>query len=667
MISFPGAAKKSRKMSLFVVKKENILDFTIKTPKASRSAKKKEKTLSDPSTNSLASNQEKKGVEEKPFFNEEIWTRRRSERIFLSDISPAPSRDASPLAKTHEPMKVMKKVTQSPSSKTKVPSESNSTDQGAVSSTDLNGVANIGSVLDALKTDTLQIRKKLASMSAQEDEKDEAPRKTKKKLSKKREKSMIKQEPMNDANKPNRDKELTDSSCSEAENLPLSNLVDRQTPSAPRSCIINKEELENGLRVLIPIDGLFYAGYVNAIQPPDVYGVILDGERGHRPHVFSQEQMLQETFVDVKPLATRYVPEGTRVCAYWSQQFRCLYPGTVVRGTPNPNEDPNFICVEFDDGDSGRIPVDHIRMLPHDFPIVEFEPIPNELQRKRRRRTSDTSSNANCKLETMDTGDDVNIKPRTTSPKKKLKMMESSKSAVNQNEMDRISESGEDDVFLPLSQKSQSKSKKSRSHDKSKRSSSKLDSKTKEKKKKKKKKREERRQESIDRKRSKRSSSKSPRGSPARSPSRSPAKSKKKKRREDRKKKNSSKSSSSNGDTSPTSKSKSSKKKSSSSSKKKSHHDDRHSSFCTVETETVYSTHPISGSQVLTEEDLASEKTSCDQGKGVWNKHRGTLDHSPDDWSSSDNDKDSSSDSDETSSDSRNSTVNPFNSRLNVA
>ena len=33
----------------------------------------------------------------------------------------------------------------------------------------------------------------------------------------------------------------------------------------------------------------------------------------------------------VEPGSQRYVSEGTRVCAYWSQQFRCLYPGTVAK------------------------------------------------------------------------------------------------------------------------------------------------------------------------------------------------------------------------------------------------------------------------------------------------------------------------------------------------
>lgn len=41
--------------------------------------------------------------------------------------------------------------------------------------------------------------------------------------------------------------------------------------------------------------------------------------------------------IDVKPQSVRYLPEGTRIAAYWSQQYRCLYPGTVVNGaSPQP-------------------------------------------------------------------------------------------------------------------------------------------------------------------------------------------------------------------------------------------------------------------------------------------------------------------------------------------
>lgn len=41
--------------------------------------------------------------------------------------------------------------------------------------------------------------------------------------------------------------------------------------AAPRSCIIDKEELKDGLRVLIPLDDkLLYAGHVQTVHSPDM-------------------------------------------------------------------------------------------------------------------------------------------------------------------------------------------------------------------------------------------------------------------------------------------------------------------------------------------------------------------------------------------------------------
>jgi hypothetical protein len=38
--------------------------------------------------------------------------------------------------------------------------------------------------------------------------------------------------------------------------------------------------------------------------------------------------------------------------------------------SPDPELDLHFVNVEFDDGDSGRINLDDIRLLPADYPIV---------------------------------------------------------------------------------------------------------------------------------------------------------------------------------------------------------------------------------------------------------------------------------------------------------
>ncbi|KAM5274482.1 BAH and coiled-coil domain-containing protein 1 isoform 2-T2 [Ctenodactylus gundi] len=151
-----------------------------------------------------------------------------------------------------------------------------------------------------------------------------------------------------------------------------------QSAALARSCTIHKEDLQDGLPVLIPKeDSLLYAGSVRTLQPPDIYSITLEGERGNRPRVYSLEQLLQEAVLDVRPQSSRYLPPGTRVCAYWSQKSRCLYPGNVVRGaSSHEDQDLDSVVVEFDDGDTGHIAVSNIRLLPPDFKIQCTEPSP---------------------------------------------------------------------------------------------------------------------------------------------------------------------------------------------------------------------------------------------------------------------------------------------------
>ena len=92
---------------------------------------------------------------------------------------------------------------------------------------------------------------------------------------------------------------------------------------------------------------------------------------------FSPTMICLLQVLDVAPTSPRQLREDMRICAYWSQQFSCLYPGKVSRpGTPTPGgcgsgsrSESDFICVEFDDEDSGVIPLEHIRMLPQEFPL----------------------------------------------------------------------------------------------------------------------------------------------------------------------------------------------------------------------------------------------------------------------------------------------------------
>lgn len=65
-------------------------------------------------------------------------------------------------------------------------------------------------------------------------------------------------------------------------------------------CILTEEFLDTFVagdrkpRVLTAMGGLFYAGCLSAIEPPDVYAVTLDGERGNRPHILSREEILRD-------------------------------------------------------------------------------------------------------------------------------------------------------------------------------------------------------------------------------------------------------------------------------------------------------------------------------------------------------------------------------------
>ncbi|XP_051530152.1 BAH and coiled-coil domain-containing protein 1-like isoform X2 [Myxocyprinus asiaticus] len=160
---------------------------------------------------------------------------------------------------------------------------------------------------------------------------------------------------------------------------------------APANCTLTKEILRDGLKVLISKeDELLYAAYVHTLDLPDIYSVVVDGERGNRPRVYSLEQLLQEAVLDVQPETVETLTAGTRVCAYWSERSRCLYPGYVRRGGPGEEQKEGSVMVEFDDGDRGWISLSSIRLLPPGYQIHCAEPSPAHLVSPtcRRRKSS---------------------------------------------------------------------------------------------------------------------------------------------------------------------------------------------------------------------------------------------------------------------------------------
>uniref|UniRef100_A0A665WAH3 BAH domain and coiled-coil containing 1b n=1 Tax=Echeneis naucrates TaxID=173247 RepID=A0A665WAH3_ECHNA len=147
-------------------------------------------------------------------------------------------------------------------------------------------------------------------------------------------------------------------------------------PALP-NCVLSKEMLVDGLKILISKeDELLYAACVQTLDLPDIFSVVIEGERGNRPRIYSLEQLLQEAVLDVRPQTEAILTIGTRVCAYWSERSRCLYPGYVHRGGPGEAEKEGSVMVEFDDGDRGRISLANIRLLPPGYQIRCAEPSP---------------------------------------------------------------------------------------------------------------------------------------------------------------------------------------------------------------------------------------------------------------------------------------------------
>ncbi|XP_076615817.1 BAH and coiled-coil domain-containing protein 1 [Chaetodon auriga] len=147
-------------------------------------------------------------------------------------------------------------------------------------------------------------------------------------------------------------------------------------PALP-NCVLSKEMLVDGLKILISKeDELLYAACVQTLDLPDIFSVVIEGERGNRPRIYSLEQLLQEAVLDVRPQTEAILTAGTRVCAYWSERSRCLYPGYVHRGGPGEEEKEGSVMVEFDDGDRGRISLTNIRLLPPGYQIHCAEPSP---------------------------------------------------------------------------------------------------------------------------------------------------------------------------------------------------------------------------------------------------------------------------------------------------
>ena len=65
-------------------------------------------------------------------------------------------------------------------------------------------------------------------------------------------------------------------------------------PEMLRSAILTESDLTDGLRILILQEGRFWPARLNSTQLPDVYGVVVEKQRGNRPLILPRDDILKE-------------------------------------------------------------------------------------------------------------------------------------------------------------------------------------------------------------------------------------------------------------------------------------------------------------------------------------------------------------------------------------
>ena len=73
----------------------------------------------------------------------------------------------------------------------------------------------------------------------------------------------------------------------------LQNEVD---PSCPRlrDARLMENDLRDGLKLLILQEGRFWPARLNSTQLPDVYGIVMEKQRGNRPQILPRDDILKE-------------------------------------------------------------------------------------------------------------------------------------------------------------------------------------------------------------------------------------------------------------------------------------------------------------------------------------------------------------------------------------
>jgi hypothetical protein len=130
---------------------------------------------------------------------------------------------------------------------------------------------------------------------------------------------------------------------------------------------LKSDQIRSNLEILIPTNGLLYEA---VIQPIDQYDDLLLVRLNHerQTYLIPIHDLCRLACPKMIPEDFHVLSKGLRVCAYWSTSLRGLHPAIVKKIPSEMNESP-MVSLLFDDGDTGLIKLDEIRLLPDDYDV----------------------------------------------------------------------------------------------------------------------------------------------------------------------------------------------------------------------------------------------------------------------------------------------------------
>ena len=79
-----------------------------------------------------------------------------------------------------------------------------------------------------------------------------------------------------------------------------------------RSAALKASDLKDGLRLLILQEGKFWPARLNSTKLPDVWGLVMDRQRGNRPIILPRDDILKEAVSDQSEAGIRILSANER-------------------------------------------------------------------------------------------------------------------------------------------------------------------------------------------------------------------------------------------------------------------------------------------------------------------------------------------------------------------